>query len=141
MPPKGKSGGKRGAAGGGGSAERQAPAPKGGGSSVKVRHILCEKHSKIMEAMEKLKSGVRFSEVASQYSEDKARQGPVHICRSTLCRSPVCHFDHQDKSTQNSSSCSVGKTVPVGRLGLDDQRFYGGTFPGSSIRLGCQQYG
>lgn len=28
-----------------------------------------------MEAMEKLKSGVRFSEVASQYSEDKARQG------------------------------------------------------------------
>lgn len=28
-----------------------------------------------MEAMEKLKAGVRFSEVASQYSEDKARQG------------------------------------------------------------------
>lgn len=25
--------------------------------------------------MEKLKAGVRFSEVASQYSEDKARQG------------------------------------------------------------------
>lgn len=28
-----------------------------------------------MEAMEKLKAGIRFSEVASQYSEDKARQG------------------------------------------------------------------
>lgn len=28
-----------------------------------------------MEAMEKLKSGQRFSEVAAQYSEDKARQG------------------------------------------------------------------
>ena len=28
-----------------------------------------------MDAMEKLKSGVRFSEVATQYSEDKARQG------------------------------------------------------------------
>ncbi|PKU35379.1 nhs-like protein 2 [Limosa lapponica baueri] len=41
----------------------------------RVRHILCEKHSKAMEAMEKLKSGLRFSEVASQYSEDKARQG------------------------------------------------------------------
>uniref|UniRef100_A0A3Q3WS98 Peptidyl-prolyl cis-trans isomerase n=1 Tax=Mola mola TaxID=94237 RepID=A0A3Q3WS98_MOLML len=40
-----------------------------------VRHILCEKHGKCMEAMEKLKAGVRFSEVASQYSEDKARQG------------------------------------------------------------------
>lgn len=44
-----------------------------------VRHILCEKHGKCMEAMEKLKSGVRFSEVASQYSEDKARQG-VRAC-------------------------------------------------------------
>lgn len=40
-----------------------------------VRHILCEKHGKCMEAMEKIKAGVRFSEVASQYSEDKARQG------------------------------------------------------------------
>lgn len=44
-----------------------------------VRHILCEKHGKCMEAMEKLKAGVRFSEVASQYSEDKARQG-VRTC-------------------------------------------------------------
>lgn len=40
-----------------------------------VRHILCEKHSKAMEAMQKLKDGQRFSEVASTYSEDKARQG------------------------------------------------------------------
>ncbi|NXG80752.1 PIN4 isomerase, partial [Baryphthengus martii] len=43
--------------------------------SPQVRHILCEKHGRAMEAMEKLKSGLRFSEVASQYSEDKARQG------------------------------------------------------------------
>uniref|UniRef100_A0A669D823 Peptidyl-prolyl cis-trans isomerase n=1 Tax=Oreochromis niloticus TaxID=8128 RepID=A0A669D823_ORENI len=42
---------------------------------LQVRHILCEKHGKCMEAMEKLKAGVRFSEVATQYSEDKARQG------------------------------------------------------------------
>ena len=40
-----------------------------------VRHILCEKHSKAMEAMQKLKEGQRFSEVASACSEDKARQG------------------------------------------------------------------
>ena len=32
-----------------------------------------------MEAMEKLKAGVRFNEVATQYSEDKARQG-VRSC-------------------------------------------------------------
>ncbi|KAK3744352.1 hypothetical protein QZH41_016487, partial [Actinostola sp. cb2023] len=40
-----------------------------------VRHILCEKHSKVMEAMEKIKAGQKFSEVATAYSEDKARQG------------------------------------------------------------------
>jgi len=48
---------------------------KGGGTKVKVRHILCEKHSKIMEAYEKLKAGEAFDKVASAYSEDKARQG------------------------------------------------------------------
>ncbi|XP_067853021.1 peptidyl-prolyl cis-trans isomerase NIMA-interacting 4 [Heptranchias perlo] len=77
MPPKGKSkgakGGKGGAAGGD-DADKKDKGPKGG-NAVKVRHILCEKHSKTMEAMEKLKSGMKFNEVASQYSEDKARQG------------------------------------------------------------------
>nr|XP_028571455.1 peptidyl-prolyl cis-trans isomerase NIMA-interacting 4 isoform X3 [Podarcis muralis] len=78
MPPKGKSGGKGGKGGassGSDAADKKAQGPKGGGSSVKVRHILCEKHSRCLEALEKLKAGVRFSEVASQYSEDKARQG------------------------------------------------------------------
>ncbi|XP_071425463.1 peptidyl-prolyl cis-trans isomerase NIMA-interacting 4 isoform X1 [Pithys albifrons albifrons] len=82
MAPKGKGGGKGGGkgdkggdSGGGGSSEGKAQGPKGGGSAVKVRHILCEKHGRAMEAMEKLKSGQRFSEVAAQYSEDKARQG------------------------------------------------------------------
>jgi parvulin-like peptidyl-prolyl isomerase len=42
---------------------------------VKVRHILCEKKSKILEAMEKLKAGQKFPDVASAYSEDEARQG------------------------------------------------------------------
>ncbi|XP_074133785.1 peptidyl-prolyl cis-trans isomerase NIMA-interacting 4 isoform X2 [Sminthopsis crassicaudata] len=78
MAPKGKSsgkGGKGGAASGSEGADKKAQGPKGGGNSVKVRHILCEKHGRIMEAMEKLKAGVRFNEVASEYSEDKARQG------------------------------------------------------------------
>ncbi|XP_077142657.1 peptidyl-prolyl cis-trans isomerase NIMA-interacting 4 [Ranitomeya variabilis] len=78
MPPKGK-GGKEGAKGGAGATradatDKKSQSPKGG-NAVKVRHILCEKHGRVMEAMEKLKSGVRFSEVATQYSEDKARQG------------------------------------------------------------------
>ncbi|XP_076626081.1 peptidyl-prolyl cis-trans isomerase NIMA-interacting 4 [Colletes latitarsis] len=48
---------------------------KKGGNSVKVRHILCEKQSKILEAMEKLKAGQKFNEIAATYSEDKARSG------------------------------------------------------------------
>ncbi|KAI9031177.1 hypothetical protein DFJ74DRAFT_698619 [Hyaloraphidium curvatum] len=40
-----------------------------------VRHILCEKHSRIMEAMEKIKAGERFDKVAEAYSEDKAKAG------------------------------------------------------------------
>ncbi|XP_045326668.1 peptidyl-prolyl cis-trans isomerase NIMA-interacting 4 isoform X1 [Leopardus geoffroyi] len=67
--------GSGGAASGSDSSDKKAQGPKGGGNAVKVRHILCEKHGKIMEAMEKLKSGMRFNEVAIQYSEDKARQG------------------------------------------------------------------
>ncbi|VFV20078.1 peptidyl-prolyl cis-trans isomerase, partial [Lynx pardinus] len=48
---------------------------EGGGNAVKVRHILCENCGKSMEAMEKLKSGMQFSEVVAWYSKDKARQG------------------------------------------------------------------
>ncbi|NWX04373.1 PIN4 isomerase, partial [Caloenas nicobarica] len=78
MAPKGKGGGKAGRGErrgrrGGRPARPSAKAPLCFPSQV--RHILCEKHGKAMEAMEKLKSGLRFSEVASQYSEDKARQG------------------------------------------------------------------
>ncbi|KAL2304558.1 hypothetical protein Nmel_013314, partial [Mimus melanotis] len=54
---------------------RRPRSPQPRRSPLQVRHILCEKHGRAMEAMEKLKSGQRFSEVAAQYSEDKARQG------------------------------------------------------------------
>ena len=49
-------------------------------SLSEVRHILCEKHSKAMEALEQLRQGKRFSEVATQFSEDKARQGVSWEC-------------------------------------------------------------
>ncbi|XP_076474673.1 peptidyl-prolyl cis-trans isomerase NIMA-interacting 4 isoform X2 [Bombus vancouverensis nearcticus] len=48
---------------------------KKGGNAVKVRHILCEKQSKILEVLEKLKAGGKFNEIAATYSEDKARSG------------------------------------------------------------------
>ena len=47
------------------------------GNSINVRHILCEKQSKVLEAMAKLKDGVAFNQVATQYSEDKARNGVI----------------------------------------------------------------
>ncbi|XP_069103722.1 peptidyl-prolyl cis-trans isomerase NIMA-interacting 4-like [Argopecten irradians] len=73
--PKNKGGGGGGGKGGSKGAEGGGEKEKKGGTAVKVRHILCEKQSKILEAMEKLKSGTRFNEVATNYSEDKARQG------------------------------------------------------------------
>lgn len=43
-------------------------AEKKGLTAVKVRHILCEKQSKIVEAQEKLQAGQKFSDVATAYS-------------------------------------------------------------------------
>lgn len=60
---------------GGGAEGGTGKKSSGGGTAVKVRHILCEKHSKVMEAMAKIKEGQKFNEVAATYSEDKARQG------------------------------------------------------------------
>ncbi|CAK1548588.1 unnamed protein product [Leptosia nina] len=81
MPPKkqpekgkGNSGAKSGAKSSGDSKE-SAGKEKKGGTAVKVRHILCEKQSKCLEALEKLKAGQKFPDVAAAYSEDKARQG------------------------------------------------------------------
>lgn len=48
-------------------------------NSINVRHILCEKHSKKEEALEKLRNGAKFDEVAREMSEDKARQGMATI--------------------------------------------------------------
>jgi NIMA-interacting peptidyl-prolyl cis-trans isomerase 4 len=72
MPPKKSNPGKSKSDSG-----KEALKEKGGGkgNAVKVRHILCEKQGKVMEAMSKLKEGVAFNEVATTYSEDKARHG------------------------------------------------------------------
>jgi NIMA-interacting peptidyl-prolyl cis-trans isomerase 4 len=70
MPPK-----KAGGASGGAAAAAGDSKEKKGGTSVKVRHILCEKQSKVLEALEKIKAGQKFDEIARQYSEDKARSG------------------------------------------------------------------
>nr|SVE84661.1 EOG090X0LQS [Daphnia pulex] len=78
MPPKkaAAAGKSKGAGGGGGGDDDKGKDKKAGtGSTIKVRHILCEKQSKILEALEKLKAGMKFNEVAATYSEDKARSG------------------------------------------------------------------
>ncbi|QUC18567.1 uncharacterized protein UV8b_02808 [Ustilaginoidea virens] len=46
-----------------------------GAQAINVRHILCGKHAKKEEALAKIKDGLKFDEVARNYSEDKARQG------------------------------------------------------------------
>ncbi|KAG9253353.1 ppic-type ppiase domain-containing protein [Emericellopsis atlantica] len=48
---------------------------KAGAQLINVRHILCEKHAKKEEALGKINDGVKFDEVARNYSEDKARAG------------------------------------------------------------------
>ncbi|KAF2125741.1 peptidyl-prolyl cis-trans isomerase pin4 [Dothidotthia symphoricarpi CBS 119687] len=75
MPPKNKGKGKDkdtsdSSAGGKSGSSKLKPA-----TSINVRHILCEKHSKKEEALEKLRNGAKFDEVAREMSEDKARQG------------------------------------------------------------------
>lgn len=44
-------------------------------SRAQLRHILCEKQSKSLEALAKLQAGEKFDAVATEFSEDKARQG------------------------------------------------------------------
>ena len=44
-------------------------------TSIKVRHILCEKESRALEAIALIQGGERFNTVAERFSEDKARQG------------------------------------------------------------------
>ena len=62
----GKGGGKGGGAKGGDKDKDSGKKEKGGaaGNSVNVRHILCEKQSKCLEALEKIKGGAKFNEVS-----------------------------------------------------------------------------
>ncbi|KEG13756.1 peptidyl-prolyl cis-trans isomerase [Trypanosoma grayi] len=62
----------------GGKKGEKKPKDTSGGSGytkVKVRHILCEKHGRALEALNKIKEGANFADVAREYSEDKARSG------------------------------------------------------------------
>ncbi|KAK8848861.1 Peptidyl-prolyl cis-trans isomerase PIN4 [Apiospora arundinis] len=72
---KGKGKGKGGAA----AATEQKAAPVKGAQHARVRHILCAKFSKKEEALALLLGtdgdAKPFSDVARQYSEDKANQG------------------------------------------------------------------
>lgn len=84
MAPKNKGKAKddsnsKGESGKGGSAGKLKPA-----TSINVRHILCEKHSKKEEALEKIRNGAKFDDVAREMSEDKARQGEFFLSGSSF---------------------------------------------------------
>eukprot|EP00047_Mylnosiga_fluctuans_P025029 m.179635 g.179635 ORF g.179635 m.179635 type:complete len:189 (+) comp9984_c0_seq6:3487-4053(+) len=83
MPPKGKA-----AAKGKDDDDGGGKKPTGAGTAVKVRHILCEKQGKCLEALAKLRAAyfpddgsaaakgiAKWNEIAGAYSEDKARNG------------------------------------------------------------------
>lgn len=74
MAPKGK-GSSAGKDSGKGKDDKGGGGKQKGAQSINVRHILCEKHGKKEQAVEKLNAGVKFDEVAREFSEDKARQG------------------------------------------------------------------
>ncbi|KIM28037.1 hypothetical protein M408DRAFT_147414 [Serendipita vermifera MAFF 305830] len=57
------------------SGDGEGPAKLKAANAVNVRHILCEKHSRATEALEKIRAGERFDKVATEYSEDKAKAG------------------------------------------------------------------
>ncbi|TVY17984.1 Peptidyl-prolyl cis-trans isomerase PIN4 [Lachnellula arida] len=84
MAPKGKAAaaGKDKGKGKGKGKEDTSTEEKGGkvkgAQQINVRHILCEKHGKKEEALEKLRGGAKFDEVAREFSEDKARVGMLH---------------------------------------------------------------
>ncbi|KAK1226218.1 Peptidyl-prolyl cis-trans isomerase pin4 [Marasmius sp. AFHP31] len=68
--------GKSGDSEGGESSSKGGKALKAA-TAINVRHILCEKHSKATEALQKLQAreGQSFNKVAQEYSEDKAKAG------------------------------------------------------------------
>ncbi|KAL4953410.1 hypothetical protein BDW69DRAFT_165326 [Aspergillus filifer] len=68
---KEKAGDASGKGKGGGQKEQQLK----GAQEINVRHVLCEKFSKKEEALEKIRNGAKFDDVAREYSEDKARSG------------------------------------------------------------------
>jgi NIMA-interacting peptidyl-prolyl cis-trans isomerase 4 len=74
MPPKNKGKGKDDSKGEGGKGSSVSSKLKPA-TSINVRHILCEKHSKKEEALEKIRNGAKFDDVAREMSEDKARAG------------------------------------------------------------------
>ncbi|KAI0318523.1 hypothetical protein OF83DRAFT_1115562 [Amylostereum chailletii] len=61
--------------GGGDDGEEKGKGALKAANAINVRHILCEKHSRATEALEKIQAGERFDKVAQEYSEDKAKAG------------------------------------------------------------------
>ncbi|TFY82932.1 hypothetical protein EWM64_g1080 [Hericium alpestre] len=85
-----KSGGKGAQKGADDAGDKKGKGGLKAANAINVRHILCEKHSRATEALEKIKvrsfmrlsfpsnrsqAGERFDKVAQEYSEDKAKAG------------------------------------------------------------------
>ena len=79
----GDKGGKGGAKGGDKKEAKGGKEEKGGGSSmVSVRHILCEKESKCLEALAKLEAGEKFNQVQQRGLFTRCVQWPLKKART-----------------------------------------------------------
>ncbi|KAI1861389.1 uncharacterized protein JN550_010919 [Neoarthrinium moseri] len=73
---KSKGGPKEAPKGGKGNAKKDNSQPEKKETKVKgAQAIVCDKHSKKEEALEKIRNGTSFAEVAREYSQDKAKSG------------------------------------------------------------------
>ncbi|KAI5928557.1 hypothetical protein F4810DRAFT_10320 [Camillea tinctor] len=119
MPPKKKSDDKgKGKDSGKGNEQKDAGKAKKGGQKLRIRHILCEKHSKKEEALAEINERIQntteaplsiFIDVARKYSEDKAKLGGLlgDVTKGAL--DPAFEAEAWKLPESKGSSLSIGQ--------------------------------
>ncbi|KAI0603471.1 hypothetical protein F4775DRAFT_587988 [Biscogniauxia sp. FL1348] len=98
--------------------QKDAGKVKKGGQKLRIRHILCEKHSKKEEAMAEINERIQnsseaplsiFIDVARKYSEDKAKLGGLlgDVTKGSL--DPAFEAEAWKLPESKGSSISIGQ--------------------------------
>lgn len=88
-------------------------------------YIQCEKHAKKEEALEKLRNGTKFDEVAREFSEDKARQG---MCSRRILNGLSLSFQVPFFCKDTPWNFNMVDVYNRGFIGLEDQGRSGSGF-------------